>query len=398
MLAVVEELMRRGHRVAVRTMAGEGEGLRARGFEAAAIAPAVEAVPIEDWRARTPTGTATRAMRGFCAQAPHNAEDLRRAIAAERPDALLVDVLALGALAAAEAWGGPWACFSPPPLPLLSFSGPPHGVGLRPARGPLDRARDRLLRPFFQLGFDRLVLGDLNRVRASLGLPALAHAEQMYLAPPLLLYMTAEPFEYPRPDWPERIVMVGPCEWEPPGELPGELAAVEGPLVLVTTSTDFQDDGRLVRVALEALAGEPLHVVATLPAASTEGLRPPANATVVRFAPHRPVLERAACAITHGGMGATQKALCLGVPVCAVPFGRDQPEVARRVEVAGAGTRLPARRLRPDRLRAKVHEAIACRAGAERVGRALTAAGGAVAAVDAFEARLLDGEIPQSRL
>jgi UDP:flavonoid glycosyltransferase YjiC (YdhE family) len=49
------------------------------------------------------------------------------------------------------------------------------------------------------------------------------------------------------------------------------------------------------------------------------------------------VLDRAACAVTHGGMGATQKALAHGVPVCVVPFGRDQLEVARRVRTAGAG-------------------------------------------------------------
>jgi UDP:flavonoid glycosyltransferase YjiC (YdhE family) len=46
-------------------------------------------------------------------------------------------------------------------------------------------------------------------------------------------------------------------------------------------------------------------------------------------------------------MGSTQKALAHGVPVCVVPFGRDQLEVARRVEVAEAGTRLSARRLGP---------------------------------------------------
>ena len=155
------------------------------------------------------------------------------------------------------------------------------------------------------------------------------------------------------------------------------------------TSTEFQNDGRLARAAFEALADEPFHLVATLPTAGADGLRVPANATVLRFAPHTPILERSACAITHGGMGATQKALALGVPVCAVPFGRDQPEVARRVEVAGAGSRLPAWRLRPDRLRTKVREAIACRSGAERVGRAFAAAGGAVAAADAFERRLL---------
>ncbi len=379
-----EELRGRGHEVVLRTLAGEVEAVRALGFEAAPIAAEIEARTVDDWKARTPPGASARALRIIGARARHDADDLREAIAAERPDALLVDVLCWGALSAAEAWGGPWACFSPPPLPLLSRSGPPPGPGLAPARGPLGRVRDRALRPAFERAFDRLALPRLNEVRTALGLRPFAHAEETFLAPPLLLYMSAEPFEYPRPDWPQRIVMVGPCEWEPPGELPDELEAIEAPLVLVTTSTEFQNDGRLVRAALEALAGEPVHVVATLPTAGMDGLRAPANATVLRFAPHTPILERATCAITHGGMGATQKALAQGVPVCAVPFGRDQPEVARRVEVAGAGSRLPAWRLRPERLRAKVQEAIACRPGAERVGRAFAAAGGAAAAADAF--------------
>src|SRR4029078_2730032 len=122
-----------------------------------------------------------------------------------------------------------------------------------------------------------------------------------------------------------------------------------------------------------ALAGEKFHVVATVPSAPRLELEAPDNATVLPFAPHTPILRRAVCAITHGGMGATQKALALGVPVCVVPFGRDQYEVARRVENAGAGSRLPARRLSPRRLREKVHEAIARRPGAERVARAFAA-------------------------
>ena len=87
-------------------------------------------------------------------------------------------------------------------------------------------------------------------------------------------------------------------------------------------------------------------------------------------------------------MGATQKALARGIPVCVAPFGRDQFEVARRVEVASAGSRLPPWRLRPNRLREKVREAIACRAGAERVAAAFAATGGPPAAADAFERRL----------
>ena len=83
-------------------------------------------------------------------------------------------------------------------------------------------------------------------------------------------------------------------------------------------------------------------------------------------------------------MGVTQKALAAGVPVCAVPFGRDQPEVARRVEVSGAGTRLPASRLTPERLRAAVRGAMACKAGAERIAAAFSATGPRAAA-DALE-------------
>jgi UDP:flavonoid glycosyltransferase YjiC (YdhE family) len=71
--------------------------------------------------------------------------------------------------------------------------------------------------------------------------------------------------------------------------------------------------------------------------------------------------------------------------VCVVPFGRDQLEVARRVEVADAGTRLPAQRLNPNRLRAKIREAMRKTVGARRVADGFAAAGGPAAAADAFE-------------
>ena len=127
-------------------------------------------------------------------------------------------------------------------------------------------------------------------------------------------------------------------------------------------------------------------MVVTTAGVDPSSFTPPPNARVERFVPHRPVLERASCVVCHGGMGITQKALAAGVPVCVVPFGRDQFDVARHVEVAGAGTRLPASRLRPDRLRAAVREAMSKKAGAERVAAAFAAAGGPRAAADALEA------------
>jgi UDP:flavonoid glycosyltransferase YjiC (YdhE family) len=162
----------------------------------------------------------------------------------------------------------------------------------------------------------------------------------MFTTPPLLRYMTAEPFEYARSDWPASVRLIGPCPWDPPAEAPAWLEQVDRPIVLVSASSEFQDDGRLVRTALEALAGEDVQVVATLPSTEQPG-RVPANARVEPFLPTPRSWSVLRARSPTAEPGVTQKALAAGVPVCVVPFGRDQLEVARRVEVAAAGTRLP---------------------------------------------------------
>jgi len=88
-------------------------------------------------------------------------------------------------------------------------------------------------------------------------------------------------------------------------------------------------------------------------------------------------------------MGATQKALARGVPVCVVPFGRDQFEVARRVEVSCSGTRLRATKLTPLRLKSKVAEAMSMVDGARRVAAGFAASGGVARGADLLERRLL---------
>jgi MGT family glycosyltransferase len=393
---ILHELRERDHEISVRTLGAQVPLMRDRGFDAMPIDGAIERIAHDDYAARTPLGAQKRALRTFCARAAYEVGDLRRAIDDVRPDMLLVDINAWGALAVAEAWGGPWASWCPYPLPLPSREAPPFGPGLPPARGPAGRLRDRVLGPITFGALERIVKPLVNGVRERVGVPLVNDATDMFARAPLLLYLTAEPFEYPRSDWPATVRLVGPCDWDPPADPPDWLADIEQPIVLVTTSSEFQDDGRLVACALEALADEPVHVIATLPSGDPYSLDPPPNARVLPFIPHGPILDRAACAITHGGMGATQKALARGVPVCAVPFARDQLEVARRVEVAGAGSRLPASRLRADRLRAKVRAAMASREGATRIAEAYRSAGGPAAAADLCEQQLRHVSVAES--
>ena len=386
---ILVELMGRGHDVALRTLSSQVPIMREQGFEAAPISPRIEEIKHDDWKASSARESLARSVGTFLARSEHDAADLRHAIDETRPEVLVVDINTWGAMAVAEAWGGPWATFCPFPLPLSSRDAPPFGPGFAPARGPLGRLRDRIARPLVLGTVERTMIPKINEVRQRLDLEPLRNADGLFTRTPLLLYLTAEPFEYPRSDWPDNIVMVGPCDWDPPANPPDWLGEIDRPIVLVTTSSEFQADERLAQAALDGLANENVYVVATLPSGDRGSLRIPSNARVEQFVSHGLVLDRAACAVTHGGMGATQKALARGVPVCAVPFGRDQLEVARRVEVAEAGSRLPAKQLTPERLRAKVREAMDRTDGARRISSAFAAAGGAEAAASAIEERLV---------
>jgi len=389
-VAMLLELRRCGHEVHVRTSASEVERLGALGLHAAPVDPHIEEIEIDDWRGRSQVDSLRRLVRAFAARAQLELPDLRRAIAQIGPDALIVDNGCEGAMYLAEASGLPWAMYCPYPPPFRSLDAPPHGLGFRPARGPLGRARDRMWR---RLG-DRLLapeLRPLNELRASLGLAPLRTFDEQYLKADRFIAFTAEPYEYHRSDWPSSVRLVGPGLWEPPAEPPPWLGTETRPIVLVTASTAYQRDDKLIATALEALAGEDLAVVATTAALDPAEFHAPPNARVERFAPHGPILARATCVVCHGGQGITQKALPAGVPACVVPFCRDQFDVARRVELSAAGVRLHHKRLNPNRLRAAVHTAITQRPGAERIARLFADAGGPSAAATAVEELAIGG-------
>ena len=390
MSALLSELARRGHEIHVRTLSAGVDIAHRFGFTAESIDPRIEAVEQDDWKATNPVAALKLSVEVFTRRSAYEVADFNDAVSDLRPDALLVDVNCWGGLSAADACGLPWACFSPY-TPLLRSPGvPPFGLGLSPGTGAWGRVRDAAVRKAVIGRLERVMLSPVNAIRASVDVAPVASIDDFLRRAGLFLVASGKPFQYPRTEWGDSVQMIGPCVLDPaPDETPDWMDAIDQPMVLVTTSSEKQSDANLLTTALAALADEPVHVVATVPAGQPVDIAAPANATVRRFVPHGVVLDRAVCAVTHGGMGATQKALARGIPVCVVPFGRDQFEVARRVEVARCGTRLPAKKLSPARLRDTVRQAMTMTAGAERVASGFAATGGVARGADLFEQRVL---------
>lgn len=390
MSAVLSELASRGHSIHLRTLSSGVEIGRSLGFATEAIDPAIEAITQDDWQGSNPIAALRISASVFGRRAEHELDDLAAATAHAMPDALLVDVNSWGALCSAEAHDIPWASFCPFTPMLRSPGVPPFGMGLKPLQGVIGRVRDAAAAAVLLAPLERVGRRPLNAVRARVGLAPIDSIDEFLRCAPLMLVASGKPFQYPQTDWGDAVHMIGPCAVDPGADLvPEWLSEIERPIVLVTTSSEKQGDAELVSTAIAALADEPVHVVATMPAGESTGLDTPANATVCTYIPHSLVLRRSVCAVTHGGMGATQKALNHGVPVCVVPYGRDQFEVARRVEVARAGTRLPARKLSAERLRAKVREAMTMSEGARRVAEGFAATGGSARGAELFEQRVL---------
>jgi UDP:flavonoid glycosyltransferase YjiC (YdhE family) len=253
LVATLLELAQRGHRVAVRCGMDDVERLRALGLDAKPLMREIERFEPSDWKARTRFGALSAGLGQFGERTPFQLRDLQQAIEAEQPDVLFVDEGAWGAAVAAEHSGLPWAYSIVSPVPLPSRDAPPFGLGLAPRRDRLGHLRDRLVRPLTLGTLERVIAKHVNPLRAELGLRSVATISDAYLAATVVLAYTAEPFEYPRSDWPAKLRLVGPGLWEPPADPPDWLDELKQPLVLVTCSTLFhsrQSEDRRPRTPL----------------------------------------------------------------------------------------------------------------------------------------------------
>lgn len=385
-LPIARELTSRRYNVCVACLADEVQRVSSLGFHARPIDPRVEAREMDDWRGENALQALERAMRTFADRAAVEVNDMQEAIEEVSPDLLIVDTNSWGAQAVAEASGLPWATFQPYFTALPGPGVPPFGPGFRRSAGPFARLRDAA---FGKLIFAKMAaagITKLNEIRAQLNLLPLESIPDLLLRPPLVLYLTSEAFEYPRKSWPQNYRLVGPISWTPADKPPVWLEELVEPIALVTCSSERQKDDAIIRAALESLPKDGFSVVATTAAYDPDEFDPRNSSRIrlERFVPHHHVIERSEVVVCHGGMGITQRALAQGVPVVVVPYGRDQLEVARRVEYAGVGARVMPSFLNARTLSAAVSKARGMAGNAKRMANSFEEAGGPAMAAEAI--------------
>ena len=265
----------------------------------------------------------------------------------ERFDVVVSDVLTLAPALAAERVGLRRATLIPHVYPVTDAGMPFFAVGAMPPRTPVGRALWRAAMPALGVGLRR-GRDELNQSRQVVGLPPVDRFHGG-LSEELVIVATFPQLEYPRL-WPAHVRVTGPIWFELP--YPDvEIPEGDGPLVVVAPSTAQDPDGRLVRVALEALADEPVRVLATTNRPGVRLPEAPANAVVVEWLSYSQAMAAADLVICHGGHGTIARALGAGVPVISCPAAGDMAENGARVVWAGAGLMLPWRLTGPATLR-----------------------------------------------
>jgi UDP:flavonoid glycosyltransferase YjiC (YdhE family) len=350
-IALARALRGRGHRVVVETWERWRSAVEDEGLEFAAAQEYKTFPPPPPGSGEGPSpADAARALAPLL-------DDLR-------PDVVVSDILTLAPSLAAEAAGVRRATLIPHVYPVHEPGLPFFAFGAQPPRTPVGRALWKGALPLLTAGLRR-GRRELNETRAVLGLAPL----DVYhggISTDLVLVATFPQLEYPR-RWPAGVHVTGPMGFElahPDVEVPEG----DGPMVVVAPSTAQDPDGQLVRVALEALADEPVRVLATTNRPGEELLEAPANAVVVEWLSYSQVMPLADLVISHGGHGTVCRALGAGVPVVCCPAMGDMAENGARVQWAGVGLMLPWRLTRAAALRSVVRRVLGERSFAERAG------------------------------
>ncbi|PJJ61431.1 nucleotide disphospho-sugar-binding domain-containing protein [Compostimonas suwonensis] len=322
----------------------------------------------------------------FVTPIPEQYRAVRAIVAAEQPDAILVDG-AFGGVAPLllrDAPRPPVLALGVTPLTQSSRDVAPAGTALPPSSTPLGRIRNRLLDVVAKRILFRRTQALAQRILSDLGIPRTEHfIMDISSAFDRFLQLCPREFEYPRSDIAPNTAFVGPI---PPGgsadiPLPAWWGELDGlrPVVHVTQGTiDNHDLDRLIRPTLRALEGLDVLVVVSLGGRSPDELGAPGelptNARVASYLPYDRLLPLSSVYVTNGGYGGVQHALREGVPIVVAGDTEDKPEVAARIGWSGTGIDLRTGSPEPEAVRAAVMRVLAepaYRIAAQRMATAI---------------------------
>ena len=317
--------------------------------------------------------------RVFLDPMPAQAETLRRIIASECPDIIVVDDLFFGATALFLDRGAPR-----PPIVACSITimvadrpdGAPTMIGLPPACDAATRATYAAIATEAERLFGAPVRAYADAKLAGMGLPPLPYPvlHSRHLMVDAFLQTTVPAFEYDFGTLPDHVRFVGALPPPPARDaaLPDWWSELDGAkrVVLVTQGTVANVDlGELVEPTLSALGTrDDLLVLVTTghrPIANVRGPIP-RNARLAEFLDFAALLPKVDVLVTNGGYGTVQLALRAGVPIVAAGRTEDKAEVGARVAWSGVGIEIPAQRPGVEDLRAAVERVLTEPSFAER--------------------------------
>lgn len=368
-LGVVEELVRRGHRVTCTVTDHFAPAVEAAGAEAVRYESVFGDFYTSPFTQEALSGEGLRTLT----EATSLVEQVGGFYDANKPDVILHDFMAWGARFYAAPRGIPVIRMFPSYAVNEEFN--------------------------IQAKFPVAELSDPKMMEMIEKLAALLPTVGFEGVDPMTFFMQPErkgivflprDFHYEGDTFDERFVFAGPCLGDRSKFQGSWVPADDRKVVLVSLGTAATGWPEFFRTAVSALGGGDWRVVLVTGdhIAAAELGEVPDNVEVHRSVPQLDVLSKASLFVTHGGMNSVMEALYHGVPMVVIPQMNEQRANALRVAELGMGTHLVREEVTAESLSAAVAEVAGDTAVTERVarfGEAVRAVDGASVAADAVE-------------
>lgn len=366
-LAVVQELVRRGHRVSYTSIEKRRPLIEAAGatvhcyrsLRPSDSDPAIR-MPRRD-------GYISQSLLSFVEEAQNALAQLESCYQDDPPDLIAFDRMAFAGRVLAAKMDVPMIQLWPMLVSNEHWS---------LAQGTLDPT-------------DPVFLAYLAKLESFLAAhcPGLDPAEFLTPKPQRHLAFYPWTFQYRGELFDSAYSFVGPCLRPPPGLWH---PSSDSPILLATLGTIYNVNPHFFRCCVEAFAESQWHVVVAVgERMDLDTFGPlPSNVEVHRLVPQLDILAHATALICHAGMGSIMEAINFGVPVLAVPQTLEQEANAARVEQLGLGAQISPADLTPAALREAIELLAKDYAVTDRIAemrRDIQASGGTTRAADLIE-------------